>query len=106
MFFLKHIYEIYTVSHAQGVGVGTAYDMFRADVCYGSTRDCRSLKHVNFKKMKHDWDGLPPPDKVRAYDEWHKFISEHAADADLAFAAGRAQIEQLANEFAERRNYD
>lgn len=65
--------EIKAVSRAQGVDLGVAYDMFRADVRSGRNENCGAcLAAFDFAAAKAEWDALTSSEQAAAYQEWHR----------------------------------
>ena len=99
MYFVDHLFDIFTVSKERDVDVGVAFDMFRTDVRLGETHEYNTgdaLPGFDFKAASEEWNALTDEQKVREFDDWHEFMRAHYEDACTAFAEGREACEALA----------
>lgn len=100
--FVNYAYEIWTVSATNAVDVGTAYDIFRADVRAGGARPYNTgtaLPNVDFAAARKEWDALTEDEQKAAYEEWHEFLEDRYAEACAAFAEGEEAMIVLVEEW-------
>lgn len=102
MSFINYAYEIFTVGRRNGVDIGVAYDMFRADVRAGEALSYNTgdaLPDFDFAPLKVEWDALTEDEQKAAYEEWHSFIAERYAALTRAFAEGEDAVIALVEDW-------
>ena len=100
--FVDYTQEIWTVSKENGVDIGVAYDMFRADVRAGKSLPYNTgaaLPDFDFSAARDEWDALTEDEQEAAYEEWHEFVQAMYDEICAAFIEGEDAVIALVTDW-------